>query len=121
MTIVMGLTITLADHKAGSRASYRAMATECKQAIALVAKKKNLQSWNQSKLQQHLLRLLQEPQSKPQEPLVQHQEPLTRLLQVTLGLRQEQKLPGQLASYSLNNRSILKAIIDHTDTFHYQI
>ena len=117
MTIVMGLTITSADHKAGSR-SYRAMAMECKQAIALA--KKNLQSRNQSKPQQHLLRLPQEPQSQPQEPLVQHQEPLTRLLQVTLGLRQEQKLPGQLASYSLNNRSILKAaIIDHADTFHY--
>jgi hypothetical protein len=119
MTIVMGLTITSADHKTSSRASW-AMATECKQAMALVAKKKNLQSWNQSKPQQHLLRLPQEPQSQPQEPLVQHQEPLTRLLQVTLGLRQEQKLPGQLASYSLNNRSILKAaIIDHADTFHY--
>ena len=117
MTIVMGLTITSADHKAGSR-SYRAMATECKQAIALA--KKNLQSRNQSKSQQHLLRLPQEPQSQPQEPLVQHQEPLTRLLQVTLGLRQEQKLPGQQASYSQNNRSILKAaIIDHADTFHY--
>ena len=118
MTIVMGLTITSADHKAGSRASHRAMATECKQAIALA--KKNLQSRNQSKSQQHLLRLPQEPQSQPQEPLVQHQEPLTRLLQVTLGLRQEQKLPGQQASYSQNNRSILKAaIIDHADTFHY--
>jgi hypothetical protein len=117
MTTVMGLTITSVVHKAGSRANSRAMATECKQAIALA--KKNLQPWNQSPLPQHLPRLPQEPLSQRQEPLGQHQEPLTRLLQVTLGLRQDQKLPGQLASYSLNSRSILKAIIDHADTFHY--
>ena len=113
----MGLTITSVVNKTSSLATYKATATECKQAMALA--KKNLQPWNQSPLPQHLPRLPQEPQSQPQEPLGQHQEPLTRLLQVTLGLRQDQKLPGQLASYSLNSRSILQAIIDHADTFHY--
>ena len=117
MTIVMALTIALVDHKASSRATYRAMATECKQALALA--KIYLQPRNQSPLPKHLLRLPQEPQSQPQEPLRQHQEPLTRLLQVMLGLRQHQKLPGQLASYSLNNRSMVKTIIDNADTFHY--